>query len=797
VLLALIGAATPAAASAASERMRARDAVARACHARLAPGAAGVDTTRVTARVDGLVQARLTGGGDWDLGVFDARTGRSVAGSAAFATREVAEGFVRRGQRLVVQACRYRGGAGSASLDVAFDAVPLAKDGERVQVVEVATPTREAEARLQGLGLDLTEHGRAGHLEVVLHGADDARRLRAAGLRFEVEIADLEARSARNRAADARYAARVARSDLPSGRDAYRRLADYELELKELAQRHPALVRPLTLAHASVLGRPVQGIEITRDPHRVDDGKPIFLNMGVHHAREWPSSEHAMEFAHDLLASYGRDERATRLVDATRTIVVPVVNPDGFTISREGARPPGSAPFSLFDYEMKRKNCRISAQTPEAFRTGTCEANAAGRLRGTDPNRNYGGLWGGPGASTTWSGDTYRGDEPFSEPEVRNIRALQATRPITNLITNHTYSNLVLRPPGVADVGFPLEEPLYRALGERLAAHNGYVNQPAFELYDTTGTTEDWTFWTAGSLGFTFEIGPEEFHPPFATGVVAEYLGRPPAAGAGRGGNREAYYEMLEATADAGLHSVISGTAPEGATLELSKRFLTSTSPVWADNTGLTVGPALQLEDELRYRLAAPGGAFAWHVNPSTRPIVAGRGGRDPQAPPQAPIALVNPEGEPAVNRAYPVPPYESVPFTVAGPPEADNARVTVHVEWSDPQTDWDLYVLETATGRVAASSTAVGDADEDAVLIDPPPGEYVAHVVNYAQVAGRPFDDWTGEVRFEGPRPRQVNERESWTLTCRGEDGSERATRAVTVDRGETVDVGDACEAR
>ena len=67
-----------------------------------------------------------------------------------------------------------------------------------------------------------------------------------------------------------------------------------------------------------------------------------------------------------------------------------------------------------------------------------------------------------------------------------------------------------------------------------MASHNGYANGPSYGLYDTTGGTEDWTFWTAGSLGFTFEIGPDEFHPPFATGVVAEYLGLGPAAGAGR-----------------------------------------------------------------------------------------------------------------------------------------------------------------------------------------------------------------------------------------------------------------------
>jgi hypothetical protein len=141
---------------------------------------------------------------------------------------------------------------------------------------------------------------------------------------------------------------------------------------------------------------------------------------------------------------------------------------------------------------------------------------------------------GGPGASTIWSDATFRGPEPFSEAETRNVRDLVSTREVAALITNHTYSNLILRPPGIADMGFPVDEPYLKALGARMATRNGYSNDPSYGLYDTTGGTEDWTYWTAGALGYTFEIGPDEFHPPFNAGVVDEYLGagRPRAPGA-------------------------------------------------------------------------------------------------------------------------------------------------------------------------------------------------------------------------------------------------------------------------
>jgi hypothetical protein len=654
-----------------------------------------------------------------------------------------------------------------------------------VQVVEVSTPTRADKARLQGLGLDLTEHGDADSLEVVLYNEAEAQRLRDAGFTYTVRIADLAARDAANREADARYAAATAVSPLPSGRDSYRHLADYEQELAQLAQAHPDLARPITLNHPSWEGRNIVGIEITNDP-TAQDGKPVFLMLGAHHAREWPSAEHTIEFAYDLIGGYGVDARTTALVDAVRTIVVPVVNPDGFVVSREARSGPAARDFAPTDFEMKRKNCRDAV--------GSCSRRT--RLSGVDLNRNYGGLWGGSGASLSTQSDVYRGPGPFSEPEVQSVRELVASRQVVMLITNHTYSNLVLRAPGTIDQGFPLEEPQQKALGAEMASHNGYANIPGFGLYDTTGTTEDWSFWTGGGFGYTFEIGPSEFHPPYETGVVAEYLGLAPAAGAGLGGNREAFFEALEAAADTTLHSVITGQAPAGARLSISKSFQTMTSPVCLDAFCTSTGPAQSFADSLASEMVAPGGSFTWDVNPSTRPITAGRFGRDPVAPPQANIAMVNdPTVVPDENVYYPSPapnldvPYETFAFEVQAPPAADNGRMTVHIEWADPADDWDVYVLD-GDGNIVSQSAAYGDATEDAVMVDPPAGTYTAVIVNYDQV-DRSFDDWTGEVRFASPNPTTYGPKEAWTFRCETLDGT-IVTQAVFVDRGQAVDLGE-----
>jgi hypothetical protein len=255
---------------------------------------------------------------------------------------------------------------------------------------------------------------------------------------------------------------------------------------------------------------------------------------------------------------------------------------------------------------------------------------------------------------------------------------------------------------------------------------------------------------------------------------------------------------MLAATADRATHSVIAGRAPNGAKLSLSKSFTTRThDPRWMNDFGTSLAEPLEFPDTLRYDLQPSGGAFEWHVNPSTRPIVAGRIGRDQLAPPQANAPLANPAGIPAENpyaTSYEEGDFETVPFTVDGLPEVDNGRMTVHIQWTDPNVDWDLYVLD-ANGTVVAQSAAFGDADEDAVLLDPPPGEYTAVVVNYDQAGRAPdqWDDWTGEVRFRSPDPSVDGTDETWMLTCTTANG-EQATREVAVDRGERVGVGEVC---
>ncbi len=684
---------------------------------------------------------------------------------------------------LVLGALAATTGASARTPDPTEPAQRLSYDGP-VSLVLVHARTQEQRSEVVQLGLDATTKVTRRGLEVLLYGPADEDVLRDAGYDWTVLVDDLGAQARARVRADRAYADRVDRSRLPSGSTAYRHLRNVNSELRELHERFPHETKLLTLEHPSVEGRPVRGIEITTDAARINDGKPVFLLMGAHHAREWPGVEHALEYAYDLLQSARRptgDPRADAILERSRTIIVPVVNVDGFAISRN-ARPRGD--FSRFDYEMKRKNCDLSDSAPPRFLTGPCDHNRAGRLRGTDLNRNYPGFWGGPGADADWSSDVFRGDGPGSEPEVDNIRQLVSQRQVVSLLSLHTYSNLVLRPPSIADTGRPPDEVAYRTLADRMAQANGYLSEPAYELYDTSGSVEDWSYWNTGGYGFTFEIGGNAFHPPYRRGVVAEYLGREPAPGAGRGGNREAFYRLSMATVRAAGHSVISGRAPEGFRLDIHKQFVTATSPVLDENGN--PGPPRYYEDELTSTYDSTGGPFRWAVNPSTRPLVVGRYGRDPVAPPQDQLRLRNPAGVPDPRDV------EEAHFRVVGPPDADNGVALVRIGWDGPRrVDWDVQVYDPHGVLVAEARTL--DNPEVARLIDPIPGRYTVEVQNYARGDAA---DWSGSVTFRGPEPASYSGiTESWMLTCTDEStGDVVGSREVVVDRGETARVGQIC---
>ena len=654
---------------------------ARFCATRSVTGA-GTDRQRYVAPADGFLTARLSGGSDssdWDLAVVDAKSGKALDGSAGTTSYEIATAAVRKGQALWLQGCRHAGAAGSVSLHATVDKIDwsaLAKEtkGQKVVLARVKLKSRDDALKLRKLGVDLADHMVGSHWDAQLYSDAEQARLRDAGFEFTIREGDVLAKARRDRVAERRAertrSSRAGRST-PTNRTSYRTLAEHQEELRTLAAQNPGLVRLIVLPRRSVEGREILGIEIAEGVDRTDDGRPTFVNLGAHHAREWPSAEAPMEFAYDLIRHYrAGDPRWASVARNLRTVIIPVINVDGFAATIGSERnnlsdPADDSPsgveqgFGVGAY--KRKNCSTgdpaTERQPCILRTRQAAdpgqpipdfpdpetqeefEDLAGfpyRDLGVDLNRNYGEQWGGPGTDHTRLGTfpdggstglTFHGPGPFSEPEVQAFREWSRDRNLSMLVGNHTFTGLILRPPATSVAGLAEDELRLKDLGDKMARETNYVSQFGYQLYDTTGSLDDYTYGGLGAFSYTPEIGKENFHPNYVNGFIPEYDGRPienPDTGAPtgqkRGGLREAYLLAAETAVDPGSHSVIRGTAPAGRTLRLTRTVITnpSTTP---DDDGVNDGPDTPISEPRTLTLTVPAsGEFEWHIPPSRQP---------------------------------------------------------------------------------------------------------------------------------------------------------------------------------
>ena len=617
---------------------------ARSCLGHHTAGSSGVDVRSWTAKADGAVRIRLAGGprDDWDLNVFRTSSGRSLGASQAWGANEVVDAVVRKGDSLTIQICRLGGPSARLPLQITEVATPLAQAGQSApteSLVAIPLASQADFTRLENLGINLNEVPNGNVAPAVIEGPADAAKITAAGYTYKTLIPDVAKAERGYRAHEKTLAAAAAPSALPSGRNEYRTYESIQADLKKIVADHPGLARPVTLPKKSFQGRDLTGVEISRNVGAVDDNKPIFFLMGEHHAREWPSAEIPVEFA--LYLTSNKEARTTALLKKVRIVIVPVINPDGYIASRgavdpadnsgdpqgllslgEAVAPPGGS------LAYRRKNCDGASPDPST----PCSLQY-----GVDPNRNYGQYWGGPGAGTDPNSQTYRGTDQWSEPETQAVHEFSRTHDVTTLVTMHNFASLVLRPPGLHTSGVAPDEDALKALGDRMAEDTGYVSEYGFQLYDTTGTTEDWNYAAAGTFGYTIEMGPSadkggNFHISYDRAVVHQWTGEETEKGKGKG-LRDALLAAGEAGASRTDFSTLQGTAPPGSQLRLHKDFETPTSdPICAfETTDVSCPggfePGHSAKDLLDYTTVVPSsGKFSWIVTPSTRPFELKKG---------------------------------------------------------------------------------------------------------------------------------------------------------------------------
>lgn len=480
--------------------------------------------------------------------------------------------------------------AGALAALIVLALAPIGRTDTARPMIVVVHPASQAEVEWLMTHFDETHNHAPGEIELLLWPGDQAE-LDAAGVDYHVLIEDLAAHEAEGTEADT-----IQRLPGPD-RDDYRRLADYNAELQELAKKNPDLVKLFEMKRPSLEGRKVFGIEIAANvKNTATDGRPIFYVDGIHHAREWPAAEYPMIWAHHLVDGFAKDPRVTSLLKKARVILVPIVNVDGFDYSRESlAQNSFLGAGNGFEGYWRKNRRSLTGVTVPAPRPVNPDAY------GVDPNRNYSYLWGdgNGGSSGVPLTQTYRGDAPFSEPETQNVRDIILGRQVTMVLTNHTYQATVLRTGG----GEAPEDGILERMGGVVADILGYRNMPTVG-YPTTGTTDDWAYAAMGALGFTIEHGSIGFHPPYDQ-EIGTYWKQ----------HLVAFDKLLEYAADPKYHSVIKGKIANGpATLTLKKSFKTELSP--GNPTG---DPAFPEKVGMKLETGKDG-TFEWHLSPSDRP---------------------------------------------------------------------------------------------------------------------------------------------------------------------------------
>lgn len=282
----------------------------------------------------------------------------------------------------------------------------------------------------------------------------------------------------------------------------YRNYSEIRAILLQTVADHPEIAALYDIGDswektAGLADRDILAIKIS-DNVNTDEDEPEFLLLALHHAREWPTSETAVQVIMNLTDGYGSDDRISWLIDNREIWIVPVVNPDGLD-------------FSLSVYDMWRKNRRDNLDT----------------TFGVDLNRNYNGSenddplgeWGGAGTSDLTSSDTYCGEAPFSEPETQAVRDLARAHDFQIAFDFHTYGNDVMWPWGYTTNLTP-DDPYLVDIGHQLAALNGYTPAQSVDMYATTGDSIDWLYGSLNIFAFLFEMGQNSFHPTRTADVL-------------------------------------------------------------------------------------------------------------------------------------------------------------------------------------------------------------------------------------------------------------------------------------
>jgi len=264
--------------------------------------------------------------------------------------------------------------------------------------------------------------------------------------------------------------------------------ADINAWLQQQINEHASEATRITIGN-SYNNQPIYALHLLRETTR----KPIIaIQCGIH-AREWITPSTCCWIIDQILNHESRESP----VFSFEWVIVPVLNVDGYD-------------YTMTTDRLWRKNR---------------QPNSGSTCIGTDPNRNYGYQWGGPGGSNSPCSETYFGARAWSAPATASIQNL-----LENIIDSqvvaffdiHSYGAYWVSPWGYSCSQRP---PDYNTqVGIAALATNAVfgINGRRYTtgascniIYQTSGSSPDYAYGTAGIVySYTVEAFGSNFTPP-------------------------------------------------------------------------------------------------------------------------------------------------------------------------------------------------------------------------------------------------------------------------------------------
>ena len=270
---------------------------------------------------------------------------------------------------------------------------------------------------------------------------------------------------------------------------------DMERDLKKIAEEHKDLTELKSLAKTAD-GREVYSLRVG-----AESAEHNVLIFGAIHAREYITAELVMRLTEDYVEAAAKGEGSYKgvpvksLTENTAVYFLPMVNPDGVTISQSGLDRIESADVRKRIYQIYEMDGAVEIDPYLVM----WKSNASG----VDLNRQFDAMWesyndkvGHPSA------DHYKGTAPGTEPEAKALIDLTEEVGFERTISYHTQGNVIYWYFG--QKGELLNRT--KRFAEAVSALTGYKMDANYESLDPAGY-KDWAISKKGIPSLTIEVG--------------------------------------------------------------------------------------------------------------------------------------------------------------------------------------------------------------------------------------------------------------------------------------------------